>query len=54
MILPFAINSTAVFIFRQFFLQLPDELFDGRPDRRRQRAAHPVVGRAAAGAARRC
>ena len=28
MILPFAINSTAVFIFRQFFLQLPKELFD--------------------------
>jgi multiple sugar transport system permease protein len=28
MILPFAINSTAVFIFRQFFLQLPQELFD--------------------------
>ena len=28
MILPFAINSTAVFIFRQYFLQLPDELFD--------------------------
>ena len=28
MILPFAINSTAVFIFRQFFLQLPEELFD--------------------------
>src|SRR3954452_3366318 len=27
MILPFAINSTAVFIFRQFFLQLPDDLF---------------------------
>ena len=27
MILPFAINTTAVFIFRQFFLQLPDELF---------------------------
>ncbi len=27
MILPFAINSTAVFIFRQFFLQLPEELF---------------------------
>ncbi|MGZ4594838.1 MAG: carbohydrate ABC transporter permease [Actinomycetes bacterium] len=26
-ILPFAINATAVFIFRQFFLQLPDELF---------------------------
>ncbi len=27
-ILPFAINSTAVFIFRQYFLQLPAELFD--------------------------
>lgn len=27
MILPFAINSAAVFIFRQFFLQLPDDLF---------------------------
>ncbi|MGB9376853.1 MAG: carbohydrate ABC transporter permease [Mycobacteriales bacterium] len=28
MIAPFAINSTAVFVFRQFFLQLPSELFD--------------------------
>jgi multiple sugar transport system permease protein len=28
MIAPFAINSTAVFIFRQFFLQVPRELFD--------------------------
>jgi multiple sugar transport system permease protein len=28
MILPFAINSTAVFIFRQYFLQLPRELFE--------------------------
>jgi multiple sugar transport system permease protein len=27
MILPFAINSTAVFIFRQFFLALPEDLF---------------------------
>lgn len=27
MIVPFAINSTAVFIFRQFFLQLPADLF---------------------------
>jgi len=27
MIVPFAINSTAVFIFRQFFMQLPEELF---------------------------
>ncbi|MGH8774940.1 MAG: carbohydrate ABC transporter permease [Jiangellaceae bacterium] len=28
MILPFAINSTAVIIFRQYFLQLPADLFD--------------------------
>lgn len=28
MILPFAINSTAVFIFRQFFLQIPKDLFE--------------------------
>ncbi|PPF58834.1 MULTISPECIES: carbohydrate ABC transporter permease [unclassified Rathayibacter] len=28
MILPFAINSTAVIIFRQYFLQLPKELFE--------------------------
>jgi multiple sugar transport system permease protein len=28
MILPFFINSTAVIIFRQYFLQLPPELFD--------------------------
>ncbi|TCO46955.1 multiple sugar transport system permease protein [Kribbella antiqua] len=28
MILPFAINSTAVLVFRQYFLQLPVELFD--------------------------
>ena len=27
-ILPYAINTTAVFIFRQFFIQLPQELFD--------------------------
>jgi len=27
MILPFAINSTAVFVFRQFFLALPEDLF---------------------------
>lgn len=33
MILPFFINSTAVVIFRQYFLQLPPELFDaGRID----------------------
>ncbi|WP_241978329.1 carbohydrate ABC transporter permease [Cryobacterium sp. Hz9] len=28
MILPFAINSTAVFVFRQYFLQLPASLFE--------------------------
>jgi multiple sugar transport system permease protein len=28
MILPFAINSTAVFLFRQFFSQLPQSLFE--------------------------
>ncbi|MET9476671.1 carbohydrate ABC transporter permease [Streptomyces sp. NPDC002917] len=28
MILPFAINSTAVFLFRQFFLQMPASLFE--------------------------
>lgn len=28
MILPFAINSAAVFIFRQYFLQLPSEMFE--------------------------
>ncbi|GAA1721505.1 carbohydrate ABC transporter permease [Fodinicola feengrottensis] len=28
MILPFAINSAAVFIFRQYFLQLPKEMFE--------------------------
>lgn len=28
MILPFAINSTAVVVFRQYFLQLPQEMFD--------------------------
>ncbi len=28
MILPFAINSTAVFIFRQYFLQIPVSLFE--------------------------
>ncbi|WP_216853210.1 carbohydrate ABC transporter permease [Phytoactinopolyspora halotolerans] len=28
MILPFAINSTAVIVFRQYFLQLPRDLFD--------------------------
>ena len=39
MILPFAINSTAVFVFRQFFLQLPDDAVRRGPHRRRRRAA---------------
>ena len=43
MILPFAINSTAVFIFRQFFLQLPRGAVRRRPDRRRERDAHPAA-----------
>ena len=28
MILPFLVNSTAVFVFRQFFLQLPEDMLD--------------------------
>lgn len=28
MIVPFAVNSTAVFVFRQFFLHMPEELFE--------------------------
>ncbi|TCJ20122.1 carbohydrate ABC transporter permease [Rubrobacter taiwanensis] len=28
MILPFLVNSTAVFVFRQFFLQIPEEMLD--------------------------
>ncbi|MBA3423947.1 MAG: carbohydrate ABC transporter permease [Rubrobacter sp.] len=28
MILPFLVNSTAVFIFRQFFMQLPEDMLD--------------------------
>ncbi len=37
MILPFAINSTAVFVFRQFFLELPDG-----PVRRRGASTAPA------------
>ena len=54
MILPFAINSTAVFVFRQYFLQLPRRTVRGGPHRRRRRAAHPLADRRAAGAGRRC
>ena len=48
MILPFAINSTAVFIFRQYFLQLPAELFeaariDGAGELRPVAIALPLV-----------
>ncbi len=28
MILPFAVNATAVFVFRQFFMQIPKDVFD--------------------------
>ena len=41
MIVPFAINSTAVFIFRQFFLQLPEDLFSAaRIDGAGEQAEH--------------
>ena len=48
MILPFAINSTAVIIFRQYFLQLPKELFeaariDGAGELRCLAVALPLV-----------
>ena len=36
MILPFAISPAAVFIFRQFFLQLPTRAVRRRPHRRRR------------------
>ena len=45
MILPFAINSTAVFVFRQFFLQLPERAVRGRAHRRRGRAHDPDADR---------
>ena len=51
MILPFAINSTAVFIFRQFFLQLPEELFDAARIDGASELRILLVHRAAAGAA---
>ena len=51
MIFPFLINSTAVFVFRQFFLQLPEDLFSAAALDGAERAADPVVDRAAAGAA---
>ena len=58
MILPFAINSTAVFIFRQYFLQLPPELFDaaridGASELRILRSDRAAAGPAGA-ADRRC
>ena len=43
MILPFLINSTAVFVFRQFFLQLPEDLFSAAALDGAERAADPVV-----------
>ena len=50
MILPFAVNATAVFIFRQFFLQLPEAVRVGPPGRR-QRAEDPHPHRHPAGQA---
>ena len=50
MILPFAINSTAVFVFRQYFLQLPKELFDAARIDGAGELQHPVADRPAAGA----
>ena len=52
MILPFAINSTAVFIFRQYFLQLPPELFEAARIDGAGELRIAVVDRAAAGPAR--
>ena len=54
MILPFAINSTAVFVFRQFFLQLPQGAVRGGADRRRGRAHDPAGGSRSRCASRRC
>ena len=51
MILPFAINSTAVFIFRQFFLQLPAELFEAARIDGAGELAHPAADRHPAGPA---
>ncbi len=48
MILPFAINSAAVLIFRQYFLQLPQALFDAARIDGAKRAAGAVEHRAAA------
>ena len=48
MILPFAINSTAVFIFRQYLPATAARAVRRRPHRRRGRVAHPVADRAAA------
>ena len=34
--IPLIASATATFLFRQFFLTVPDELLGGRPDRRRR------------------
>ena len=52
MILPFAINSTAVIVFRQYFLQVPRELFEAGTDRRRARDPAPLERRDPARASR--
>ena len=51
MILPFAVNAIAVFIFRQFFLQLPKELFESARLDGASRAEDPHPDRHPAGQA---
>ena len=50
MILPFAINSSAVIIFRQYFLQLPKDIFEAARIDGASRAATALERRVAAGA----
>ena len=52
MILPFAVNATAVFIFRQFFLQLPRDLFDSARIDGASELGDPAPDRHPAGEAR--
>ena len=51
MIVPFAINPAAVFIFRQFFKQIPSSLFESARIDGGERARDPSAGGRAAGPA---
>ena len=53
-IVPSVLTATGVFMFRQFFLTVPDDLLRRRPDRRRERAGHLLPDHAAAVQARSC